>query len=275
MTATITDFNNLAVAQIGVPYVFGGINLRGTASPGVDCSGLPFAVSAALGEAIPRTSEAQYAGLPAVAEANLRRGDLVLLDVPGDDQPQPAHVVIWWNASTVLQAPHTGEDVMFSPTLPYAVMGYRRLPFPDAGPPVVVPQMIFKPLSGRYGVLNQPVVAIVRRPQNDGYWEVAADGGTFAYGKAPFVGSLASIKLNQPIVDAASTPSGNGLTLVATDGGIFDLGDSKFEGSMGGKPLNAPVVSIEVTASGNGYWCAAADGGIFAFGDAAFLGSAA
>lgn len=149
-------------------------------------------------------------------------------------------------------------------------------PTPGPGPePAPTHQMIFKPLTGRYGVLNKPVVAIVRRPQNDGYWEVAADGGVFNYGQAPFLGSLANIKLNAPIVDAASTPSGNGLTLVGTDGGIFDLGDSQFEGSMGGKPLNAPVVSIEVTATGNGYWLAAADGGIFAFGDAAFLGSAA
>jgi hypothetical protein len=139
VSETIADFNNLAAAQVGIPYVFGGTSLRGSAHPGVDCSGLPYAVSLALGESIPRTSEAQYAGLPAVAEVDLRRGDLVLLDVPGDTQPQPAHVVIWWNASTVLQAPHTGEDVMFSPTLPYTIMGYRRLPFPDAAPVPPIP----------------------------------------------------------------------------------------------------------------------------------------
>ena len=133
MSSTITDFNNLAQAQLGVPYVFGGVNLAGTANPGLDCSGLPYAVSLRLGKNIPRTSEAQYAGLPAVSTP--RRGDLVLLDVPEDTQPQPAHVVIWWSPTTVLQAPRTGEDVMFSPTLPYQVMGYRRLPFPDAAPP--------------------------------------------------------------------------------------------------------------------------------------------
>lgn len=149
-------------------------------------------------------------------------------------------------------------------------------PAPGPGPaPAPLPQLTFKPLTGRYGVLNKPVVAIVRRPQNDGYWEIAADGGTFNYGKAPFLGSLAQVKLVSPIIDAGCTPSGAGLTLVATDGGIFNLGDSQFYGSMGGKALVAPVVSIEVTASGNGYLLAAADGGIFAFGDGQFLGSPA
>ena len=137
LLSTITDFNALAAAQVGVPYVFGGVNLKGTPHPGLDCSGLPYAVSLALGQSIPRTSEAQYAGLPAVTFP--RRGDLELLDVPEDTQPQPAHVTIWWDANTRLQAPRTGEDVQFSPPLPYRVMGYRRLPFPDAAPVLIPP----------------------------------------------------------------------------------------------------------------------------------------
>ena len=145
MTASIVDLCNLAAFQAAppaVPYGFGGIWLKGSPQfPGglLDCSGLPYGVSLALGKSIPRTSEAQYAGLPAVQESELRRGDLVLLNVPEDTQPQPAHVVIWWDADTVLQAPRTGEDVMFSPTLPYEVMGYRRLPFPDAVTPPLPP----------------------------------------------------------------------------------------------------------------------------------------
>lgn len=139
---TIADVTALAAEQAtnpAVPYVFGGTSLKGSEHPGVDCSGLPFACAEHFGVAIPRTSEEQYADLPEVAEGDLRCGDLVLYDVPGDDQAQPAHVAIWWNESLVLEAPHTGEDVMFSDPLPYGIMGYRRLPFPDADAPVPTP----------------------------------------------------------------------------------------------------------------------------------------
>ena len=131
--STIVDFNTLAALQVGVPYVFGGIGLKGTTHPGLDCSGFPYAVSLALGVSIPRTSEEQFAGLVNIGNPQ-RRGDLVFYNVPSDNQPQPAHMAIWWDASTVLQAPRTGEDVMFCAPLPYAVMGYRRLPFPNTGP---------------------------------------------------------------------------------------------------------------------------------------------
>jgi hypothetical protein len=132
--STIVDFCNLAAAQVGVPYVFGGTSLKGSASPGLDCSGLPYAVSLALGETIPRTSEAQFAGLTKIP-APQRRGDLVFYNVPTDNQPQPAHEAIWWSPTQVLQAPHTGEDVMFSAPLPFEIMGYASLPFPNAPQP--------------------------------------------------------------------------------------------------------------------------------------------
>lgn len=133
---TIANFNALAAEQAeapAVPYVFGGISLKGTPSPGVDCSGLIYAVARALGVTVPRTSETQFTDLPSVQESELRQGDLVLYSVPSDTQPQPAHVAIWWSPSEILQAPHTGEDVEFSAPLPYKIMGYRRLPFASAG----------------------------------------------------------------------------------------------------------------------------------------------
>lgn len=142
MTKTIADFNAVASAQAvapAVPYVFGGVSLKGSQHPGVDCSGLIYAAAHALGVAVPRTSEAQYTALPMVTKQGLRAGDLVLYDVPTDEQAQPAHVAIWWNAGLVLQAPHTGADVEFSSPLPYEIMGYRRLPFPDAPTPGPAP----------------------------------------------------------------------------------------------------------------------------------------
>jgi hypothetical protein len=106
-----------------------------------------------------------------------------------------------------------------------------------------------------------------------GYWLVGLDGGVFAFGDAPYLGSMGGTRLTQPIVGMAATPDGQGYWLVAADGGIFAFGDAGFYGSMGGKVLNEPVTGMAATTSGHGYWLVAADGGIFAFGDAGFYGS--
>jgi hypothetical protein len=106
-----------------------------------------------------------------------------------------------------------------------------------------------------------------------GYWMVAADGGIFAFGDAPFKGSTGNIKLVRPIVGMASTPSGQGYWMVASDGGIFAFGDAAFYGSTGNIRLNSPIVGMSPTSTGKGYWLVAADGGIFSFGDAVFYGS--
>jgi ribosomal protein L24E len=106
-----------------------------------------------------------------------------------------------------------------------------------------------------------------------GYYEVASDGGIFAFGNAQFYGSMGGKPLNQPIVGIAATPTGGGYYEVASDGGIFAFGNAQFYGSMGGKPLNKPIVGMASTPTGGGYWEVASDGGIFAFGTATFYGS--
>ncbi|MGH9155117.1 MAG: sialidase family protein, partial [Acidimicrobiales bacterium] len=105
------------------------------------------------------------------------------------------------------------------------------------------------------------------------YRFVAADGGVFAYGDAPFLGSAGDLALRRPVVGTATTPTGAGYWLVATDGGVFAFGDARFLGSTGGLALAGPVVGMAPTPTGAGYWLVAADGGVFAFGDARFLGS--
>ena len=110
-------------------------------------------------------------------------------------------------------------------------------------------------------------------PQPGGYWEVASDGGLFAFGDAAFQGSMGGQPLNKPIVGMAATADGLGYWEVASDGGLFAFGDAAFQGSMGGQPLNKPIVGMAATADGLGYWEVASDGGLFAFGDAAFHGS--
>ena len=112
-----------------------------------------------------------------------------------------------------------------------------------------------------------------RPPTAKGYWEVASDGGLFAFGDAQFYGSMGGKPLNEPIVGIAATPTGGGYWEVASDGGIFAFGNAQFYGSMGGKPLNAPIVGMAATPTGRGYWEVASDGGLFAFGDAQFYGS--
>ncbi len=108
----------------------------------------------------------------------------------------------------------------------------------------------------------------------DGTWAVASDGGVFAFGAAPFTGSMGGQRVNSPMLGMAPTRSGSGYWLVAGDGGIFSFGDAVFHGSTGSFRLNAPVVGMAATPSGLGYWLVASDGGVFAFGDAQFRGSA-
>lgn len=107
----------------------------------------------------------------------------------------------------------------------------------------------------------------------DGYWLAASDGGIFAFGDAPFLGSMGGRPLASPIVGVASTNTGGGYWLVGSDGGVFAFGDAPFYGSMGGRPLARPVVAVAARTGGSGYWMVASDGGLFAFGDAPFLGS--
>jgi hypothetical protein len=43
-------------------------------------------------------------------------------------------------------------------------------------------------------------VGIAPTPDGKGYWEVAADGGVFAFGDAKFDGSMGGTTLHAPIV---------------------------------------------------------------------------
>jgi hypothetical protein len=122
-------------------------------------------------------------------------------------------------------------------------------------------------------VVKKPIVGLAATPDGGGYWEVASDGGIFAFGDAGFHGSMGGTPLDKPIVGMASTPDGAGYWEVASDGGIFAFGDAGFYGSEGGRHLNAPIVGMSPAPDGAGYWEVASDGGIFAFGDAGFYGS--
>jgi hypothetical protein len=108
---------------------------------------------------------------------------------------------------------------------------------------------------------------------NAAYRLVAADGGLFAYGGAPFLGSTGGQTIPAPIVGSATDPATGGYWEVGSDGTVYPFG-APMEGDLAGLHLNSPIVGMAATSNGQGYWLVAADGGIFAFGDAAFYGSA-
>ena len=96
-----------ALAQIGTPYRWGGE----TPGVGFDCSGLTQASWAAAGIAIPRTSEAQWSGLPHVPLGQLQPGDLIFFN-PGEFiAGLPGHVGIYIGSGEMVDAPHTGATV--------------------------------------------------------------------------------------------------------------------------------------------------------------------
>jgi hypothetical protein len=100
------------------------------------------------------------------------------------------------------------------------------------------------PISARHDVrVAAPIVGMASINRGGGYWEVLSDGGLFAAGDAPFLGSMGAQALNKPIGGMAGTSDGAGYRMVASDG-IFAFGDAEFDGSMGGEPLNAPIVGI-------------------------------
>jgi peptidoglycan DL-endopeptidase CwlO len=89
-----------AFAQLGCPYVFGGV---GPCADGFDCSGLMMQAWAAAGVSIPRTSYEQ-ADLPAVSTSDLQPGDI--LEFAGD-----SHVGMYVGNGMLIDAPQPGEDV--------------------------------------------------------------------------------------------------------------------------------------------------------------------
>ena len=110
--------------------------------------------------------------------------------------------------------------------------------------------------------------------QSASYWLAAADGGVFAFGTAPFSGSMGGQALGAPIVGMAAGPGDEGYWLVGADGGVFAFGDAHFYGSLPADGVHVTdIVGMAATPTGGGYWMVGSDGGVFSFGNAVYDGS--
>jgi len=124
--------------------------------------------------------------------------------------------------------------------------------------------------AGAFELVSQPVTN-----PTTGYWMVGSDGGVFAFGNAPYVGSLPGINVHvNNIVGIVGTHDRLGYWMVGRDGGVFAFGDAKYVGSLPGIGVHVNnIVGIVGTHDGLGYWMIGSDGGVFAFGDAPYVGS--
>ena len=92
---------DLARAQVGAPYLYGGHTPKG-----FDCSGLVYYVYGQEGVKLPRTAQAQMDTLPRVERQDLQPGDLVFFRSGG-----LVHVGIYIGDETFVHAPETGKPV--------------------------------------------------------------------------------------------------------------------------------------------------------------------
>ncbi len=121
-----SKFISIIQGAIGDPYAWGG-----TTPAGFDCSGLVWWGLTTLGyHGVPRTSEEQWAWVKKIGQADLRAGDLIFENFPGE--ASPGHVLIYAGGGKAIQAASPGTlvaEAAWSPqTAGGTVVGYGRIP---------------------------------------------------------------------------------------------------------------------------------------------------
>lgn len=104
-----------AMAQRGDPYIYGG-----TGPDGWDCSGLTSGAWAAAGVGIPRTSQAQFYGLPRVPLSAVRPGDIIVY------YSGASHVGLYIGGGMIVHASRPGEPVHVTGMYSMPVVGAVR-----------------------------------------------------------------------------------------------------------------------------------------------------
>jgi hypothetical protein len=115
---------------------------------------------------------------------------------------------------------------------------------------------------------------------------VAADGGIFAFGSAPFLGSWGGKPISAPMVGMtpvyapldvngamAPTPDNKGYLLVDIGGDVGLYGDAPLKGTPQGTYNADPIVGAAITADNGGYWMVGAGGELYTYGDAVNYGT--
>jgi peptidoglycan endopeptidase LytE len=111
----------VALAQVGKPYVYGGAGPNS-----FDCSGLVMYAWARAGVSLPHYSVSQYEETVRIAESQLLPGDLVFYDTGGG--AQPGHVTIYIGGGRVVTADQPGTVVrVVSLTWDGPPMGFGRV----------------------------------------------------------------------------------------------------------------------------------------------------
>jgi cell wall-associated NlpC family hydrolase len=93
----------LALSQVGVQYKYGGAHPR----EGFDCSGLVHYTYTSNGQAVPRTSRAQFDAARKIPLEEAAQGDLLFFK----DQEKLSHVGIYLGDGEFVHAPSSGDTV--------------------------------------------------------------------------------------------------------------------------------------------------------------------
>jgi len=102
-----------AESQLGVPYVWGGTDPRGTPgdpSGGLDCSGLTQYAWGQAGVSLPHYSGSQFDDSAPVPVPDMSPGDLLFYGDGGSE-----HVAMYVGDGEMIEAPETGETVHITP----------------------------------------------------------------------------------------------------------------------------------------------------------------
>ncbi len=111
-----------AVSKLGRPYVWGA-----EGPDTFDCSGLVQWAFAQAGVRMPRVTHQQWVTGPQVPLAQAQPGDLIFWRNDPTNPGYISHVAIYWGNGKMLQAPHTGDVVKFSPVYTRNLAGVVRV----------------------------------------------------------------------------------------------------------------------------------------------------
>ena len=96
----------------------------------------------------------------------------------------------------------------------------------------------------------EPIQSMIPSVDDKGYLMIAADGGVFAFGDAPFLGSpVGGLSTPNSVVDIALTPSGNGYWVAGSDASVYSFGDGKPTPTIEGSPPTSSAGIVAIAAS--------------------------